>query len=296
VLDMEGLGRPPAGARGGRGAAGARAAGALPYVGPCEQHIRHALDWALETGLTVNLCLHGAPGGQSGHDACGCSNPRWSPALWGRALTVRCLGHVARVFGRHPALAAITVVNEPSRSISTRDLVAFYCDAYAAIRSHSQVTVVMPVYQRMWWWLRFWGQFPPPHFDNVVFDLHLYQCFGWPWERCSLSGALRSALSGFGHFPSLRHILSSGHEAMVSEWSLRLPEWDASWPIARELKACADRDAVYREYASAQLQQFAASRAWYFWTWKVDAGAANGGLGEPHWDLRECLRRGWIAL
>eukprot|EP00928_Gymnodinium_smaydae_P090743 TRINITY_DN74497_c0_g1_i1.p1 TRINITY_DN74497_c0_g1~~TRINITY_DN74497_c0_g1_i1.p1 ORF type:complete len:456 (-),score=74.67 TRINITY_DN74497_c0_g1_i1:95-1399(-) len=272
---------------------------ARPYVGPCEHYIQQALDWAEEVGLTVNLCLHGAPGGQNGHDACGFSDAAWQPHRWDEATTLRCLGRLAAVFGNHRALEAITVLNEPCSSIATRRLVNFYVDAYAVIRKHTDVTVVMPVYQRVWWWMRWWGWFPPPHFENVAYDVHLYQCFGFLWQRfCGLRQTLSSARTGCGHSPSLDAVLNSGHDAIVSEWSLRLPEWDASWPVAKAMRDLGEAEAakVYKEYAANQQSQFERAQAWYFWTWKVDASDANCGRGEPHWDMRECLRRGWLVL
>ena len=55
----------------------------------------------------------------------------------------------------------------------------------------------------------------------------------------------------------------------------------------------AARDDAYRQLGRGQLQQFARNNAgWFFWTFKVDAPTANNGSGEPHWDLRECIKRG----
>lgn len=44
-----------------------------------------------------------------------------------------------------------------------------------------------------------------------------------------------------------------------------------------------------------QVKQFANQQAsWFFWTWKVDATDGRGEAAEPFWDLRECVRRGWL--
>ena len=60
-------------------------------------------DWAAAEGLAVNRCLHGAPGGQSGHDACGRADAAWTPARWDDDATVRCVARMAARFGAHRA-------------------------------------------------------------------------------------------------------------------------------------------------------------------------------------------------
>ena len=274
-----------------------------PYVGPCEDVVDRALDWAAAEGLAVNLCLHGAPGGQSGHDACGRADAAWTPARWDDDATVRCVARMAARFGAHRALAALTLVNEPSREIPAEKLVAFFERAYAAAAHAADaarapgaapLVVVAPVYQRRLAELAAGGRFPPAARARARFacDLHLYQCFGECWQRRALDDHLRRARDGRGHFPGVDEVPGP---LVVSEWSLRLPEWEPRFPAGRALRDAPDPAAVYRRFAAAQLRQFAARGAgWYFWTWKVDAPSANGGAGEPWWDLRECLDRGWI--
>lgn len=262
------------------------------YVGPCEEYLEQALAWARETDLTVNLCLHGAPGGQSGHDHTGFSDPSWNVSMWDSSLTVRCLDHIAKRFGSDPALSGITVINEPDGGIDSSALAEFYCNAYNAIRQHSEsVTILMPVYQRSWWWLRTYNSFPPKHWHSIAFDVHQYQCFGFPWQtHIGLKRTLEWAKTGFGHINSVSEIKNSGYAAVCSEWSLRLPEWDDSWPVARDLAACENRDEQYKIYASNQIHQYDAGLAWYFWTWKVDNDP------EDHWDLSRCMKKGWLVL
>ena len=52
-------------------------------------------------GLAVILCLHGAPGGQSGHHACGFEDDDWTPEMWDVPESVRCIEHIAVTRG-HP--------------------------------------------------------------------------------------------------------------------------------------------------------------------------------------------------
>ena len=72
------------------------------------------LDDCREVGLAVILCLHGAPGGQSGHHACGFEDDDWTPEMWDVPGSVRCIEHMAVTWGHHPAMFGITVLNEAS--------------------------------------------------------------------------------------------------------------------------------------------------------------------------------------
>ena len=118
---------PPAPYEGGR----SWIADAKPYHGPAEEHVTRCLSLCDALGLKVNVCLHGAPGGQSGEQACGFADRYWTPQMWDVDGTVRCVEHIARKWGRHPAFDALTVINEPSDEISTEALVGFYERAYA---------------------------------------------------------------------------------------------------------------------------------------------------------------------
>ena len=186
------------------------------------------------------------------------------------------------------------VPDEPSDEIDISALVGFYEAAYQAARRHTQCTLVFPAYKRDWSAFAEVG-FPPSHFENVVVDCHLYQCFGEGWQSgTNLEQSLECARTGEGHWPCLSDLPSP---SMVSEWSLRLPTWDSSFPVARDLMAMppAEHDAVYRQYGRNQVMQYAAKGAsWFFWTWKVDARSANANYGEPQWDFRTCVQRGWL--
>ena len=93
---------------------------ARSYDGPAEDHITRVLDDCREVGLAVVLCLHGAPGGQSGHHACGFEDDDWTPEMWDVAESVRCIEHMAATWGQHPAMFGITVLNEASGRARTR--------------------------------------------------------------------------------------------------------------------------------------------------------------------------------
>lgn len=214
--------------------------------------------------------------------------------MWDVDGTVRCVEHVARTWGSHPALDAFTVINEPSNEIPLAKLTDFYDRAYMAAREHTGATIVFPAYKRDWSGFAA-ARFPPAHFENVMIDAHLYHCFGDGWQlETSLDDVLECAYTGDGHWPCLRDLPAP---AMVSEWSLRLPAWDSSFPVARDLANLdqSSRQATYQQLGRGQIEHFAQLGAsWYFWTWKVDATDKHGRAAEPHWDLRECVRRRWL--
>ena len=153
----------------------------------------------------------------------------------------------------------------------------------------------MPVYQRPWYDFAEAGFLPPEHMSNVCLDCHLYHCFGDGWQReTSLDETLEAARTGEGHWPGLGDL---PQPAMVSEWSLRLPTWDPSFRIACDMEGMGEeaRQNTYRQLGRAQVRQFAeAGAGWYLWTWKVEATGDDGACREPHWDVRECVRRGWL--
>ena len=224
VLDMPDLYRKPAGPYEGERAWIRRA---RYYDGPAEEHITRVLDDCREVGLAVILCLHGAPGGQSGHQACGFDDEDWEPDMWDVPESVRCVEHIATTWGQHPATYGITVLNEPSCDIPIHTLADYYVRSYEAVRKHAPgAHVTFPVYQRLWDEFAE-ADFPPPHFDsNVSYDAHLYQCFGDVWtEKLGIEGTLECARTGAGHYPSLDD-LPPHVSSIVSEFSVKLPSWD----------------------------------------------------------------------
>ena len=298
VLDLSAVGgaiaRKPAGPYTARRA---WIATARPYHGPAEAIVTHCLELCEKLGLKVNVDLHGAPGGQNGEQACGFADGEWEPSMWDVTGTLLCLTRIAKLWGRHAAFDALTFINEPSNRIPIETLVDFYVRAYAATRPHTSATIFMPIYQRHWSDFIHCG-FPPPHFANVRYDCHLYQCFGKGWQSLSLQDTLAKAQTGEGHWPCVHH-LPDGARA-VSEWSLRLPTWDPSFPMAEEVWALSSAGRggdVYEAYARAQMQHYRKCGASsYFWTFKVDVPSRHkdGALGELCWDARECVRRGWL--
>ncbi|GAB0498572.1 hypothetical protein MMPV_009918 [Pyropia vietnamensis] len=228
--------------RGRRG----RSTSSDPYVGPVWTHLDDALSWAATARLGVLLDLHAHPGGQSGEAHAGrARGDRWTPDDWDVETA---LDAVAALAGRYgaitavdgscsatpPALLGLSVVNEPDEHIPPDVLLAFYRRAYAAARAGGLRAETVA----------FVG-------DNLVLDLHAYQCFGEGWAAASLADILHTWEPGRGYAGGGNGSGGSGAGERVSElaavgrtlnrwvlvceWSLRLP-WSGVG-VATELAA-----------------------------------------------------------
>lgn len=299
-----------------------------PFVGPVWTHLDDALSWAAAARLGVLLDLHAHPGGQSGEAHTGrARGDQWTPDNWNVETALDAVGALAGRYGAAAtvgtpssatptALLGLSVVNEPDEHIPPDVLLAFYRRAYAAARAGGlraeTVAFVMDG-----------NPFRPDRLapggyvacatglqgDNLVLDVHAYQCFGEGWAAASLSDILHTWEPDHGYVRGgnssgdsragerVAELAAAGRTlnrwVLVGEWSLRLP-W-AGPGVAAEVAAApapaAAADAAARAFGRAQVTGMAAAgvEGWFFWTWKTDACAA-----EPWWDFQECLRRGWL--
>jgi len=253
-----------------------------PYVGPGLEYLDRALAWCETYGLQALLDLHGAPGGESGEKPCGRERKDWHWQEWRFDESVAALKIIAARYKGHPAVAGISVCNEPSDTVPAIALCQFYDNAIKAIRDAGmppdEVAIVLPVYRierldQIWkiWACQFDGFLKHA---NIAFDLHLYHCFGTWWQRQGLGEQLKMTRR---HRKILRRFPS-----VVGEWSLALA------PNARGEQS--DEDRTMRAFASAQLEAYSqASHGWFFWTWR------DSPTQLPDWDLRRCLAKRWIT-
>mmetsp|Transcript_10371 Transcript_10371/g.22707 ORF Transcript_10371/g.22707 Transcript_10371/m.22707 type:complete len:611 (+) Transcript_10371:51-1883(+) len=270
-----------------------------PFFGPCLDLVDSCMNWAAEFGLRVNLCLHGCPGFQSNHQACGRETVGWQPTHWDIPETLEILGRITSRYCWHPALGAITVVNEPSSRIAVERLVNYYKQAYAVIRKFSHCEVFLPVYQR--WPDDIVHQFPADHFYGVTFDVHLYQCFEEPWISkplgWHLSQAAQSDTGHSYHMTQLANFRQNRVKVAISEWSLKLPVWDwnslACWEWA-QLYAD-EQSSLLASLCSRLLKAFRRTEGWFFWTWVAQESVEpEESASKAMFSLREALRRGCV--
>jgi len=247
-----------------------------PYV-ECARFIDFAMEQAQANGLTVLLDLHGAPGSQNGWMHSG----REGAANWHKdpkniAQTLRVLEAFAQKYGRHPALFGIELLNEPRGNLPLETLKQFYQDAYARLRPllDADKAVVFHDSFRPLLWKRF---MQPPAYQNVILDLHSYQCFGDDEKKRTAREQLETALQ---RAELLKEMQRDELPVIVGEWSLALP------PRATEGLTPLQADSVKRAYGALQLLNYEDTRGWFYWSYKL--------LKDSVWDLRNCVNRGWL--
>ena len=264
-----------------------------PFVEGGADVLDRAMDWAAEFGLRVVLDLHAAPGCQNGFDNGGIKDVcEWHTSEEYLAHSVEVLGKLAARYRGHAALHAIEVLNEPRWDVPTDLLKDYTRRAYAAIRAHCRAQDVAVVFHDGFRTHReYLGFMQPPGFENVLFDVHRYQCFNREDIDLDINGHVHKAgVLWKGEADDIQREL--GLPAIAGEWSLGLDLkvvslW-AEGPFNHALERLDTfREAVaYRAYAAAQLLAFEHYRGWFFWSYRTET--------TPAWCFRECVERGWL--
>jgi len=264
-----------------------------PFVTGGIEVLDRAMDWAQEFGLRVVLDLHAAPGCQNGFDNGGIKDVcEWHtrPEYLEHSLGV--LERLAERYRAHPALHAIEVLNEPRWDVPTDYLKNYYLAAYARIRRHCPAERVAVVFHDGFRSFReYLGFMPEPDYQNVIFDIHRYQCF----ERGDID------MDIYGHIRKAAGEWKQEADAIITE--LGLPTFCGEWSLGLDLKVVslwaegpfnhalehmdAFQEAVaYRGYAAGQLATYEKYLGWFFWSYKTET--------TPAWCFRECVERGWL--
>lgn len=248
-----------------------------PYVGPCLEALDHALDMIEEAGLMVLLDLHGTVGGESHEAPCGHSDKNWTRRRWDPKASVEVLRIVAERYAGRRCICGLGVANEPSESLPARDLARYYEAAVSTIRQAGmragQVAVFLPIFteRRINEFLQLWRA-GYPKYEDCVFDVHFYNCFGLIWNNIPQDTHLSMARKR-------KEILAGLPSCCVSEWSLGLPSWLSS-SLSRQSEA--HLKDFERQFAEAQLEAYeSATHGWFFWTWRDSAGRS--------WNMKRCI-------
>jgi len=252
-----------------------------PFVEGGIEVLDRALDWAREFDLRVVLDLHAAPGCQNGFDNGGIQGVcEWHTREEYLAHSVEVLGRLAARYHARSCLHAIEVLNEPRWDVPTDLLEAWYVRAYGAIRAHCRPEDVAVVFHDGFRSHReYLGFMQPPAFQNVIFDVHRYQCF----ERADID------LDIHGHLHKAAVVWRS--EADEIQRELDLPAIVGEWSLGLDPKTVDGMDVfqeqlAYRGYAAAQLLAFEHYRGWFFWSYRTET--------VPAWCFRDCVERGWL--
>lgn len=280
-----------------------------PYIA-CIDELDAAFDWAERYGLQILIDLHMVPGSQNGFDNGGTSGVcAWAEMDEEVEYTLSLLERLAERYGSRPGLFGIQPLNEPilgsgdwldmdvpqryppvdeellsiSRPISLDWLKAFYIEAYDRLRPllPEDKWIVYHDAFSMWNWF---GFMPESEYPGVVFDTHVYL---FNIENVAhLSGPFWHDGFVWGNGMLMR-LLGMSHPMIVGEWSLFNH-------YALGLNA-EEREAYYTASAEKQLAAWDKYGAGgMFWNWRLGEGAQ--GERNTAWELKECLRRGWITF
>jgi glucan 1,3-beta-glucosidase len=264
-----------------------------PFVVGGIDILDQAFVWAEELGLLILLDLHAAPGCQNGFDNGGIKDVcEWhtDESYINHSLLV--LEQLAERYQGRPALHGIEVLNEPRWDVDTDLLKKYNIDGYHRIRKYCKpedVTVVFHDGFRSY--KEYLGFMKAPEFDNVVFDIHRYQCFA----REDIDADI------YQHVTKTVVDLKQEADAIiqemqqwtyVGEWSLGLDLhvvslWaEGPYNHALEHMDKFQMDVAYRAYASAQLATYEKYLGWFFWSYKTETTEA--------WCFRDCVNNGWL--
>ncbi len=264
-----------------------------PFVVGGIDILDQAFEWAEDLGLAIVLDLHAAPGCQNGFDNGGIKDVcEWhtDESYIDHSLWV--LEQLAERYHGRPALHGIEVLNEPRWDVDTDLLKKYNIDGYHRIRKYCQPEDVAVVFHDGFRSYReYLGFMKVPEFDNVVFDIHRYQCFA----REDIDSDI------YQHVTKTVVDLKQEADAIiqemqqwtyVGEWSLGLDLhvvslWaEGPYNHALEHMDKFQMDVAYRAYASAQLATYEKYLGWFFWSYKTETTQA--------WCFRDCVKNGWL--
>jgi glucan 1,3-beta-glucosidase len=264
-----------------------------PFVVGGIDVLDRAFQWAQEFNLRIVLDFHAAAGCQNGFDNGGIKDVcEWHTQKEYRDHSLQILDQLAERYADHPNLHAIEVLNEPRWDIPTDYLKAYYLDAYQRIRKHcSAEKISVVIHDGFRSFREFLGFMPEPEFQNVVFDIHRYQCH----NREDVD------LDIYGHIQKAAITWKNDADDIIRE--LSLPVYVGEWSLGLDLKVVSlwaegpfnhalehmdgfQENVAYRGYAAAQLVSFEKYLGWFFWSYKTET--------TPAWCFRECVERGWL--
>eukprot|EP00698_Gefionella_okellyi_P009610 TRINITY_DN2462_c0_g1_i1.p2 TRINITY_DN2462_c0_g1~~TRINITY_DN2462_c0_g1_i1.p2 ORF type:complete len:396 (+),score=69.22 TRINITY_DN2462_c0_g1_i1:30-1217(+) len=264
--------------------------GGEPFVVGGWPFLVRVLQWCKQAGLLALIDLHGAPGSQNGHDNSG----RVGPIDWPQPHNInRTLFYLAEIAQRSIALNAqsdtlnvifgIEFLNEPWSThvggpIEMPFLLDFYQKAYHTVRGagwsgdlwmHDGFAYTDPIWK---------GFMPPPDYQNVYIDTHIYHCFGGPY----------ASLSPWDNV----HYTCTTDRQMIAAHT-----W-ADWTITGEWSMALDRATpsdVWRSvFFDAQVSAYAPrsgggpGKGEFFWNFKIETGF-------DEWNYLLGVRQGYIT-
>ena len=264
-----------------------------PFVEGGIDILDQAFQWAEELGLLILLDLHAAPGCQNGFDNGGIKDVcEWhtDESYIDHSLWV--LEKLAERYHGRPVLHGIEVLNEPRWDVDTQLLKRYNTEGYHRIRKYCKPEDVAVVFHDGFRsYKEYLGFMKEPQFDNVVFDIHRYQCFAREDIDLDIHGHIKKSAVDLREEAD-NIALELGHWTYVGEWSLGLDLKVVSlwapgpYNHALEKLDSFQQDVALRAYAAAQLISYEKYLGWFFWSYKTET--------TPAWCFRACVENGWF--
>lgn len=289
-----------------------------PYPG-CVEYLDRAFDWAQKYGLKVLIDLHTVPGGQNGYDNGGITGVcKWhkNPSEVEFALTV--LERLAERYKERKNLYGIEILNEPiswsvyvtapstGKAVDKNEakgsgyvplpfLKKFYIEAYKRLRAILAEETVLVFHDgfRLTAWKDF---FVKNGMKNVILDTHIYifamESFvpvAKPWVyQIYLNSEKRKIVKAQKYTP-----------VMVGEWCIcnKYAE-NAAKRTQSEEENREEKARRYREIAAMELETWKDCAGWVYWNYQMRKNMAipMDISWKESWDLRRCIKNGWIKL
>lgn len=232
-----------------------------PFIAAVD-YLDKAFEWAEATGISVLLCLHGAPGSQNGEMHSGKQGlVGWHTNPANITASLAFIEKLARRYKHSPQLWGIELLNEPALVIPKRLLKSYYKQAYSIIRRQAgpNVRVVInDIYKPLRWnWTLRW-----PFYTNVYIDSHQYQVFTLHHKRMGLPAHIAFTKRQVA-WQLVR--MRWHHRIIVGEWSAALDTQSLTGFASHDLSQ------AYRTYFDIQDKIYAKTDGSFYWTYKTEA-------------------------
>ncbi|GLB35841.1 putative glycosyl hydrolase 5 (cellulase A) family protein [Lyophyllum shimeji] len=288
--------------------------GGEPYIQGQLPYLQKAVKWAAKYGIKVIVDLHGAPGSQNGFDNSGrkTSNPSWHLAQHNIDRTNAVIKTIASTYKDSSSVVpVIAPLNEPAGFLGDNMLSVtrqFWYDSYGNIRypygtSQQSNTVVLlhDAFQPLSYWQ---GFMPPPNWQGVMMDTHIYQMFSVSENQMSDQQHIQTACS------KASSLSSFSLWVVVGEWTPAATDcakylngrgvgarYDGSYPGSARVGSCSGKTGkastfsqqyktFLRQYWEAQTMTYEKGQGWIQWTWKTESA--------DEWSYQAGLANGWI--
>ncbi|KAL0485408.1 glucan 1,3-beta-glucosidase [Acrasis kona] len=243
-----------------------------------------AFQWAEKYGIGVHLCMHAAPGSQNGQEH---SSPVSADTiLWDQSLdnvnqTTESIALFTQRYVNYTTFLGFFVLNEPA--VNEAVLKNYYLQVYARMRTictSCQVIISPQTVPFQVGYEATWSSFmnPTAGYYNVSMDLHIYFCFGGPYDPYNADAVVNYANTSV-RVGMKQYFDVNPKPLIIGEWS-----------------GCALNSSRTKDLIRTQLDVYS-KVGWYFWAWYKTPGGFwqfqgmydSGNIVKSDMDTNICL-------